>query len=383
MLKGLLRKVGACLMTAAVAASLTCCGNSESSSGTAETSAEVSGTTAVSIPPVTHDEMRDISSAELVKEIKAGWSLGNALDSHGVEDYTGLDTETSWGNPKATYELFTAVKKEGFNIVRIPVTWYPHMDADGNIDEEWMDRVQEVVDYAYGQDFFVILNIHHEEKLKKVWTQIGNRFQDYDDKLIFEGMNEPRKRNTPQEWNGGDKEGHEVVNQLNAAFIETIRGLGGNNPKRHLMIPSYAASITDGALNDFVFPEGDDKLIVSLHAYAPYDFALGLDQNNRDYNENDVKWVMQTIKTHFIDKGIPVIIGEFGAVNKLNLNTRANWAKLYVSEAKKIGVPCLWFDNGSFNGDGETLGLIDRKTCTWKFKEIPDAMIIASRDESE
>lgn len=398
MLNRLMRKVGACLMTAAVAVSLSCCGNSENAETV--TSAEVSETAAVTYPSVTHDEMRDIPSIELVKEIKAGWSLGNTLDAHGVTGVIGLDTETSWGNPKATYELFTAIKEEGFNIVRIPVTWYPHMDSQGNIVESWMDRVQEVVDYAYGQDLFVILNVHHEnwhdpyydnadaacEKLKKVWTQIGERFQDYDDKLIFEGMNEPRKRNTALEWNGGDKEGHEVVNQLNAAFIETIRGLGGNNPKRHLMIPTYAASITDGSVGDFVFPEGDDKIIVSLHSYTPYNFALGLELKDREFDENgsggnDVKWVMQTIKTNFVDKGIPVILGEFGAINKANPEIRTNWVKFYVSEAKKIGVPCLWFDNGAFTGEGETLGLIDRNSYAWKFKEIPDAMIGAANEE--
>lgn len=396
--KNLLKKVGAALMSALIAASMSCCssGTVPEDTGTVPETAE--GITKY-VSTVTHDEMRDIPSAELVKEIKVGWSLGNTLDAHDGR-IKGNDTETCWGNPKATYELFTAVKDEGFNIVRIPVTWYGHMDSEGNIDEEWMDRVQEVVDYAYGQDLFVILNIHHEnwhdpysnkadeicEKLKKVWTQIGERFQDYDDKLIFEGMNEPRKRNTDQEWNGGDKEGHDVVNQFNTVFIETIRGLGGNNPKRHLMIPTYAASVTDGAMNDFIFPEGDDKLIVSLHAYTPYNFALGLDLNNREFDENgsggnEVKWLMQSIKTRFIDNGIPVILGEFGAISKGNTDIRTNWAKFYVSEAKNIGVPCLWFDNGAFTGDGETLGLIDRTTYTWKFKEIADALISAANAE--
>lgn len=396
-----LRKAGVLLMALAVTASMTCC-NSGDTDNSGEAPAEiVSGSSAdtTTLPPVTHDEMRDIPSMELVKEIKVGWSLGNTLDANGVDGVSGLDTETSWGNPKATYELFTAVKDAGFNIVRIPVTWTDHMDSEGNIDEEWMDRVQEVVDYAYGQDLFVILNIHHEnwhdpyydneaaasELLRKVWTQIGTRFQDYDEKLIFEGLNEPRKRNTPQEWNGGDAEGHEVVNHLDAVFVETIRSLGGNNPKRHLMIPTYAASVTDSAMNDFVFPEGDDKLILSLHAYTPYDFALNLDLTKNEFSEDkgggDIKWLMNSIKTKFLDNNIPVILGEFGAVSKGNMAERVEWVKFYISEAKKIGVPCLWFDNGAFSGDGENLGLMDRNVYIWRFKDVADAMIEAAYAE--
>ncbi len=396
----IVKKAGAVFMSVLIAASMTCC-NSDTDQAdiSSETVSETSAENVKYISSVTHDEMRDIPSSELVKEIKVGWSLGNTLDANGVDGVTGLDSETSWGNPKATYELFTAVKDAGFNIVRIPVTWTDHMDEEGNIDEEWMDRVQEVVDYAYGQDLFVILNIHHENwhdpyndnfeaasaMLKKVWTQIGNRFQDYDEKLIFEGMNEPRKRNTPLEWNGGDAEGHDVVNKLDAVFVETIRGLGGNNPKRHLMIPTYAASVTESAMNDLVFPQGDDKLILSLHAYTPYDFALDLDLEKREFSEdkggNDIKWVMNAIKTKFLDNNIPVILGEFGAVSKGNMAERSEWVKFYIGEAKKIGVPCLWFDNGAFTGNGENLGLIDRNNYMWRFQELKDALIEAANSE--
>lgn len=395
----IVKKAGAVLMSALIAVSMTCCnsGNNDEANAS-ETVSETAAEYTKYVSTVTHDEMRDISSFELIKEMKVGWSLGNTLDAYDGR-VEGNETETCWGNPAATYELFTAVKDAGFNVVRIPVTWTGHMDAEGNIDEAWMDRVQEVVDYAYGQDLFVILNIHHEdwhdpydnrfekasEKLKKVWTQIGERFKDYDEKLIFEGLNEPRKRNTPLEWNGGDAEGHDVVNKLDAVFVETIRSLGGNNPKRHLMIPDYAASVTDSAMNDFVFPEGDDKLILSLHAYTPYDFALDLDLTKNEFSEDkggkDIKWVMDSIKTKFIDNNIPVILGEFGAVSKGNMDERVEWVKFYISEAKKIGVPCLWFDNGSFTGDGENLGLIDRTTYMWRFNDLKDAMIEAANGE--
>lgn len=338
-----------------------------------------------------NDGIRDLPSMELVKEIKIGWNLGNTLDASDAKDLT---SETSWGQPYTTKEMITAVKDAGFNIVRIPTTWFNHMDGDNNVDEAWMNRVQEVVDYAYTQDMFVILNVHHEdwhdpyydneeaaaEKLKALWTQIGTRFENYSERLIFEGMNEPRKRNTGLEWNGGDKEGHEVVNHLNAAFVETIRGLGGNNAKRHLMIPSYAASFVPAAMDDFAVPEGDDKLIVSIHAYTPYEFALGEDLTKREFSPdggsaNDVIYLMDTLKTKFIDNGTAVIIGEFGARAKANTAIRAEWATYYVSKAKEIGVPCVWWDNAAVSGLGENFGLLNRRTCTWEFPEIIEGLM--------
>lgn len=373
----ILKRLGAAVAAAAMLASFSGCNKDKVQDSPAETQATETA--------VVHDEIRDIPSTQLVKEIKIGWSLGNTLDSTA----TGINAETAWGNKKTTKEMITAVKDAGFNAIRVPVTWGTHMDAENMVDEEWMNRVQEVVDYAYSQDMFVILNIHHEdwhdpyydtvdasiEKLKVLWTQIGTHFAEYDERLIFEGLNEPRKRNTNLEWNGGDKEGHEVVNQLNAAFVETIRGLGGNNAKRHLMLPTYAASSTASAISDFVLPEGDDKLIVSIHAYLPYAFALGGNLDQREFtpdegNASEIISLMDSLNSSFISKGIPVIIGETGARNKANEDIRAEWAEYYISKAKEIGIPCFIWDNGAFNGTGENFGLLDRLTCSWKFPEI-------------
>ena len=374
----ILKKLGAAVTAAVMLASFAGCNKDAAEDTPAET-------TVTTEAAVVHDEIRDISSMELVKEIKIGWSLGNTLDSVA----TGMTAEMAWGNMKTTKEMITTVKDAGFNAIRVPVTWGTHMDAENNVDEEWMDRVQEVVDYAYSQDMFVILNIHHEDwhdpyydtadasiaKLKALWTQIGTRFADYDERLIFEGLNEPRMRNTAMEWNGGNKEGHDVVNQMNAAFVETIRGLGGNNEKRHLMLPTYAANSGSSAINDFVLPEGDDKLIVSIHAYLPYAFALGGDLNQREFtpdegNAAEILNLMETLNNHFISKGIPVIIGETGARSKANEDIRAEWATYYISKAKEIGIPCFIWDNGAFNGTGENFGLLDRRNCTWKFPKI-------------
>ena len=334
--------------------------------------------------------MADVSPADRVADMRIGWNLGNTLDATGG---SGLSSETSWGNPKTTKEMIDAILDEGFNVIRIPITWDGHFGKapDYKIDEAWLNRVQEVVDYAYHKGVYVILNIHHEgwhdpyyenqaaaeQKLKKVWTQIAEHFQEYDQHLIFEGMNEPRKCGTDLEWNGGDREGWDVVNALNQVFIDTIHNSGGKNPDRLLMIPGYAANCRQGIRNIKV-PEGDDKLIVSVHAYEPYDFALnphGRGLWNRDTEAIDR--LMQDLKELFLDKDIAVIIGEFGAAQKPvegNESSRAEWAEYFLEKAREIGVPCVWWDNGYFTGDGEPFGLIDRITLEWNYPLIVEAL---------
>ena len=350
-------------------------------------------------------EIKDISSVELVKDMKIGWSLGNTLDA-GNESNRGQapgSIEKSWGNPDTTKEMIDEIKKAGFNVLRVPTTWdWSTGDApDYKISEEWLARVKEVVDYGMANDMYVILNIHHEtwhdpleenyeaasDRLKKVWTQIGNYFENYDEHLIFEGLNEPRVRNSDEEWNGGSPATREVVNKLDADFVSTIRSLGGNNKLRHLMIPGYAASSSEVALKDLKIPENDDKLIVSVHAYTPYNFALAEGKPGalwvacKEGFTADIDALANTLKTLFIDKGQAVIIGEFGARSKDNEKYRAEWAKYYVTKMNTIGVPCVWWDNGAFTGNGELFGLLDRRTLEWKYPLVKEALISAVNGE--
>ena len=340
--------------------------------------------------------MRILSAKELVKEMKIGWNLGNTLDS--VNDTLDKTLpseawETAWGNPVTTENLIAKIIDEGFNVIRYPVSWRNHIEdsPDCKIDEVWMNRVQELVDWAYNRGAFVILNIHHEgwhdpyynnqeaagKKLRKVWTQIAERFESYDEHLIFEGLNEPRKCGTELEWNGGDKEGWDVVNALNKTFIATVRSTGGNNKNRCLMIPGYAANCTVG-IKHLEIPAGDDKLIASVHAYEPFDFALnprGRGLWNRDTYVID--HLMEDCQELFISKDIPVIIGEFGAMHKLvegNEASRAEWTEYFLEKAGAMGIPCVWWDNGHFMGAGEPLGLIDRETLEWKYPQIVNAL---------
>ena len=350
-------------------------------------------------------EIKDISSTELVKDMKIGWSLGNTLDGGGKSS-KGSSPETierAWGNPVTTKEMIDEIKNAGFNVLRIPTTWdWSTGDApDYKISDEWLARVKEVVDYGMANDMYVILNIHHEtwhyptednyeaasDRLKKVWTQIGNYFENYDEHLIFEGLNEPRVIGSGEEWAGGSDATREVVNKLDADFVSTIRSLGGNNKLRHLMIPGYAASSSEVALKALKIPENDDKLIVSVHAYIPYNFALS---DSKQANKwiackggftTDIDNLADLLKTLFTDKGQAVIIGEFGARSKDNEKYRAEWAKYYVTKMNTIGVPCVWWDNGAFTGSGELFGLFDRRNLEWRYPLVKDALISAANGE--
>lgn len=340
----------------------------------------------------TPSPMRNIPSTELVKEIRIGWNLGNTLDATGG---SGLSSETSWGNPKTDKAMIDAIKQGGFNTLRVPTTWEQHLGPapDYTIDPAWLNRVQEVVNYGIDNDMFVILNLHHEEwhfpsyanewtatnVLTKVWAQIAERFKNYDEHLIFEGLNEPRKKGTPNEWNGGDREGQEVVNRFNAAFVNTVRSSGGNNPLRHLMIPTYAASSSTAAWDNFTIPS-DDKIIVSVHAYTPYDFTLNINGTsqwspNSSADTGAINYLMDSLNQYFISKGHPVILGEFGAMNKNNLSQRTDWAYYYVKAAKAKGIPCIWWDNGAVSGSGELFGLLDRRSYRFYYPEIVDALM--------
>ena len=264
-----------------------------------------------------------------------------------------------------------------------------HMDENYTVDEAWMNRVQEIVDYGIDNGMFVILNTHHEEwympkkdradkdieQLKALWKQICDRFQGYDEHLIFEGVNEPRLRGEGNEWIG-DAESREVVNQYAKAFVETVRASGGNNPNRCIMVTPYAASSTKQNMEALEVPQGDDKIIVSIHAYLPYSFALdtaGTDQYTSI--DSSITTLFTDIDEVFLSKGIPVIIGEFGSVNKANTEARVQCVKDYLSTAKQYGVPCCWWDNGTRIGNGENFGLLNRSEGGWYFPEIIDAIM--------
>ena len=358
----------------------------------------IGGRSAVSVPDTTEKTTvapsegdSDFRTAsEIVSDIKVGWNLGNTLESYNTNK-TGLNTETGWGNPKTTKEMITAVKNAGFNAVRVPVTWGEHMDGD-TIQSDWLDRVQEVVDYSYDQDMYVILNMHHDDyiwfkpadseysansaKLKAIWSQISQRFGDYGDRLIFEGMNEPRTVGSANEWMGGTSEERAVVSKYEQDFVDTVRASGGNNAYRSLIVTSYAASAETAAMNDLTVPNSGN-IIVSIHYYAPWKFADGSETAFGDSGKSELDAKFSEIKSKFIDKGTPAIIGEFGCVNAADEATRAEYYGYYISSAKANGIKCFIWDNGVASGES-SYGIFSRTALTWN-ESILNAIMNAAK----
>lgn len=337
------------------------------------------------------DKSDSKSSADIVKDMKIGWNLGNTLDCYDIT-WDVDNFETAWGNPLTTKKMIDTVKAAGFNAVRIPVSWNEHLNGD-NIDEEWLNRVNEIVDYVIDNDMYAIINVHHDDyswlnpskadeakvkaKLVKIWEQLSTRFKDYDYHLLFEGMNEPRIIGGENEWTCGTSEEREVINNLFAAFVDTVRKSGGNNATRSLIITSHAAAMDEDGIKDVKIPN-DDRIIVSIHYYSPWEFAGG-EQTRSDWGSDNDKSELDKgfdlVKKYFIDKGVPVIIGECGATNKGNDAVRADYMAYYIKAAKQRGITCFIWDNGI----KEEFGLLDRNNNSWYFKDIVEKAVNAAK----
>ncbi len=322
----------------------------------------------------------EMSSSEIVQDMRIGWNLGNTLDCYDAEDTD--KAETSWGNPLTTKDMIDTVKNAGFNAVRIPVSWGEHMNSEFIIDSSWIKRVQEVVDYAIDNDLYVIINVHHddymwlnptyadEENVTKqytaIWKQICNVFKDYDEHLLFEGLNEPRIIGGENEWTCGTEEERDVINHLLQSFVDTVRESGGKNASRHLIVTTHAASIDETSVNALKVPD-DDRIIVSIHYYSPWDFA-GNESKVSEWGSDEDKKALDSgfdlLYNKFVKNGIPVIIGEFGAVNKNNTSVRAEYMKYYVESAHQRNITCFVWD------DGSNFKLLNRNSDEWYYPEI-------------
>ena len=333
--------------------------------------------------------IRNLSPLEIVSEMKIGWNLGNSLDAEGPD-------ETFWGNPVTTQAMIKAVSDRGFNTLRVPVTWRFHQGSAPNyiVEEDWLDRVEEVVNYGRANNMYVIINVHHDDpwiiptaamtnevsdRLAKLWTQIANRFKNYSDYVIFETLNEPRHEGTPEEWSGGTAEGREAVNQYHQVSLDAIRATGGNNNLRQIMISTYAASTLPLTMNALQIPNDDPNTIVSLHSYFPFPFTLeGTDQTwGTDDDKAQLTAEMDRIKAKFIDNGKAVVLGEWSSGNQNNLNDRLAHATFYAQAAAERSFASIWWDNGNTSVSNDGLGIFDRRTLTWPFGEIADEIVNA------
>ena len=351
------------------------------------------------------------SAAEITDRMGLGWNLGNTLDATGGNRDDALSQEVSWGNPVVTKELIQGVKAEGFNTIRIPTTWYNYMDENYNIDQAYMDRVKEIVGWAYDEGMFIILNVHHESwvndkdidknyekigyQLAAVWKQIAENFADFDQHLIFEGMNEPRAAGTSYEWSGNTA-CYAAVNYLDSVFANTVRSSDkGYNKERALMIPGYAASSSSAVMNSISLPVVDGKvcnnLIVSVHCYSPYDFCLS--DSKTDFNPSDsadtnaIDVMFNEIDSLFLSHDIPVVIGETSATAKNNVEAREKWAAYMADKSASYGVPIVIWDNGyDGNEGGESHAHMNRETNKANyptvFKALKDAYNAAEKNSA-
>ena len=375
----------------------------------------------INVQALSGDTLKNADTEAILEDMGLGWNLGNSLDATGG---SGLDTETSWSNPKTTQALIDKVKSLGFNTVRVPVSWGKHVSGDNyTIDSAWLARVKEVVDYCYKNDMYVILNIHHDTKssasasgagyyprssaysssekfVTSVWSQVAEYFKDYDYHLIFETLNEPRLIGTGYEWwfskwsiPSEVKDAIDCINRLNQKAVDTIRNTGSNNKGRLIMCPGYDASIDGATVSGFKLPTdisgNKNRIAVSVHAYSPYNFAMNVGSGSTSTYTSSIKSELRdlfsTLKSNFRDKGIPVVIGEFGSTDKNNTAERVKWATDYTALAKKNNIPCVLWDNNAFavyNGSSIVLnseyhGYINRKnnTVTSPAKDVIEALM--------
>lgn len=343
-----------------------------------------------------YDEDEDYSTTvnnldedTIIEAMGAGWNLGNALDSVTAQ---GVTSETAWGNPEVNKRTFKDVAAAGFKTVRIPVSWVDAVTVNGDtytINETRfaaiLARVKEVVDMARDYDLFVIINIQHDGSegvtgqwldidaanqtgiraaFAEVWNRIANEFQSYDQHLLFESMNEVMENGnygTPSAttWDN--------INYLNQSFVNVVRGKGGNNLTRFLVIPGYNTNIDQTTSNGFVMPTyngSSDRIIVTCHFYDPYNFTLntgdGSTTSTTRSERNAIGTQFAKLKTTFVDNGIPVIIGEFGAVNKNNISDIEQYIERVVEEAQAKGLGYIIWDNGYTGENG--MGLWNRYT---------------------
>ena len=339
---------------------------------------------------------RELSVDEIVAEMGTGWNLGNTMDGH--SGFT--PNETLWQDDETTQELINAVHDLGFNTVRIPITWGTMInDEDFSINEKWMSRVEDIVDYCIYQDMYVIINIHHDgaeqsgwlrvatddldalyTKFEGVWTTIANRFKDYDEHLIFESMNEVTGDTTTSvEYDT------EVIMNLNQIFVNVVRSSGSNNEQRFLSVPGRYTNVEHmtNVKYGFELPKDtvENRIFAAVH-YYDYSFGMEESMTKTEFDEAKVAAIedaYEKLVTRFTSQGIPVIMGEYGAINKHNSAQRAYHNEVFNLLSKQSGVVPVYWDQGWYDSSmlptDYSFTLVDRKTYETIDKEVTDGLM--------
>jgi endoglucanase len=347
----------------------------------------------------------DNEAFEYILGMHGGMNLGNAFDASDCNWLTNeLDYESAWCGAKTTTAYIDSLCREGYNVLRVPVSWHNHVDSDYNISEEWLARVTEVVDYALSKDMYVIVNIHHDVDKKyfypdsehlnntlkyteTIWRQVAINFQDRSNKLIFECINEPRLKGTNNEWwfsseNDAVLDAYDALMRANQCFVDTVRDTGGNNADRYLMVCGYCHMPSATTSQNFSLPydTAENKIIVSVHSYRPYEFA-GDVSGTATFGapeERENKQVFSSLYDRYVANGIPVIIGEYGCIDKSNPLDRVHYYEFMGECSALYTIPIIAWDNNVVNNTGgvleESFGFIDRATGNVVHQDLVDAM---------
>ena len=370
----------------------------------------------------------DLSAADFVKNIKAGWNLGNTLecytksgtvtygwsncelngnpqDANGniVTDPTYWESTCSWSHYTVTSQaLINTVKQAGFNAIRIPCSWFAWSDYDatttlGNgvqvtgdvINPVWFTRVKQIVQYALNQDMYIILNMHHDDavwlhtdlygeeweyvktRYTNFWKQIAYEFRDYDARLILEGMNEIVGGSYSPDWLSATQNGYNHLNELYQLFVDIVRSSGGNNDERYLAISPWGAHMQH--LDKMVLPKTDGKtdehLIIDVHNYNEICYG--------NISENFINF-LSTCKAKYLSQGVGVIIGESAYRNSITDPQRVEATKQYYAASKYYGIPIFQWDNGCLNSYSKWPNkwhILNRETLTWDYPLQLSAMM--------
>ncbi|GIN67372.1 MULTISPECIES: cellulase family glycosylhydrolase [Bacillus] len=321
----------------------------------------------------TKAKAQSVAPQKLLEHMSPGWNLGNTLDA--------VPTEGSWNNPPVREHTFDDIRAAGFKSVRIPVTWDSHIGSapEYTIAPEWMNRVEEVTDWALERDFYVVLNIHHDswlwinrmgnsqqetlEKLGKVWRQIADRFKHKSERLLFEIVNEPTGMSAYQ------------LNLLNREMLKVIRSTGGENDRRLVIIGGLEDN-KDELLNTFEPPE-DDRIVLTFHYYSPWDYVSnwwGRTTWGTAKDIEDMERDMKPVYERFVSKGYPVIIGEYGTLGANEKHSKRLYHDTLVRLSHKYQMVTMWWDNGNDQ--------FDRMARKWRDPVVKDIVIQAGRGVS-
>jgi aryl-phospho-beta-D-glucosidase BglC (GH1 family) len=360
------------------------------------------------LSPIDPDATGMSSTAmDIANKIKIGWNIGNTLEAIG--------SETAWGNPSITKDLIQLVKQSGFNAIRLPCSWDQYSDqTSAQIKSFWLERVKEVVKYCVDNDMYVILNIHwdggwlennctlakqeeNNAKQKAFWQQIATSLRDFDEHLLFASANEPNVENATEMT---------VLLSYHQTFIDAVRSTGGKNAYRVLVVqgPNTDIETTIKLMTKMPTDNIPGRLMAEIHYYTPWNFT-GMTQDeswgsqfyywginyhsttdlvhNPTWGEEDaVDTYFSQMKKQFVEKGIPVVLGEFGAMHRYNLtgdalslhlNSRAHYLKYVTKQAKINGLLPFYWDNGGL--DNFSSGIFDRYTNTVFDQQSLDSLI--------